>query len=815
MTFGSLFDGVGCYSLGLLRAGMRCLWTVEIDPRCREVTALRFPGVAQHEDVREVGANNLEPVDVLVGASPCQDLSVAGKGRGLAGERSGLLREMARVALELRPRWLVWENVPGAFSSNQGRDFAAVLGELTGCEPAVPRKAPGVKGGWRNSGVCVGPYSCAAWRVLDVRHYGLAQRRKRIYLVARLGDGGRLLGEAPVEDQRRLAGLPLQVLFEPESVCWDPPEGGEAGQGPAAGAAGRAGPEGRGPRVTAFTQNQRDEVRSTGGQVGARPAERGSKQQAYLAVGGELSHSLTTKARGATEDGTGRGTPILVEAPAAFQSTGAGYWREEGLQVSAGDDNGTNSVVVEPVTFRHTTGPNDGGTHEDGVASMVTPKTQPAVAFMCQGSNVGPAGTLRAGSGSVAGGVPFIHDQVNQQPRGDLYACGTCGHRGRHLEHATACPECGEADYENVMVRPTVGPNAGMAFDFRAQEYLPSGRPDAEVVAVQDGRGHDKRQNGSGGGRPGGPAFTLDTTGAQAVSSGLVVRRLTPTECLRLMGLPDKLTWRVVIRTCSEEQKSLVIADSQSRKWQNSALPALLSLAEIKPGLPAPSAALHSALKPQLGGRRAVVLADTSLPTGGLLLRSWPGESPPHAGSAANFVSYQTRECGQGFAHAAARMSSILGLITATGRADCTKDTESFIAHQSGCAVVVLPSEEIRTLANDAAPCTQKAAGLSKSTTSEVGDTSLSYGSQLITLCCSVVRAMTGLSRLTIPLVSSSDIVLTISGDWFSGVKLSDSKKYHMIGNGGAPQVMEWVGRRIILAERDGHVGDPEKGQQG
>jgi DNA (cytosine-5)-methyltransferase 1 len=311
LTAGSLFDGIGCYALGLERAGLEVRWAVEIDARCRKVTAAHFPGARQYGDIKDVG-DDFEAIDVLVGASPCQGLSVAGRRKGLADERSGLFGEMARVADRLSPRWVVWENVPGALSSAKGEDFACVLEALTGYRPAVPKKTGQYKGGWQNSGACFGPKRSCAWRVLDVHGFDLAQRRPRLFLVARAGDGGGLLSETPWPRQGRLRGLPLEVLFEPDSLLGHPSEG--RGEGPRHAAGPEGGPRGgrqlwqnndsgSGYRLgdptllssddngtnqlvvepVAFAQNQRQEVRDLGDKAGSLAAQPGMKQQTYVA----------------------------------------------------------------------------------------------------------------------------------------------------------------------------------------------------------------------------------------------------------------------------------------------------------------------------------------------------------------------------------------------------------------------------------------------------------------------------------------------------------------------------------------------------
>jgi len=125
-TMGSLFAGIGGFDLGFERAGFKTSWQVEIDPYCRKVLAKHFPEAERFEDVRECGKHNLRPVDVICGGFPCQDISVAGKGAGIDGERSGLWREFARVIGELRPRFAVVENVPALL----GRGISRVLGDM-------------------------------------------------------------------------------------------------------------------------------------------------------------------------------------------------------------------------------------------------------------------------------------------------------------------------------------------------------------------------------------------------------------------------------------------------------------------------------------------------------------------------------------------------------------------------------------------------------------------------------------------------------------------------------------------------------------
>lgn len=220
LSLGSLFDGIGGFPLAASRCGIKPVWSSEIDKSCLKVTAHHFPDMAQLGDIRYLNGGEISPVDILTGGSPCQDLSVAGKGAGLKGERSGLFREMIRVIGEMRdnsgkPQYVLWENVPGAFSSNKGQDFKAVLEGFLGYEVPMPRK-------WTSAGMVGG---CLAWRVLDAQYFGVPQRRRRIFLVRDFG--GRRAGE---------------ILFEPAGMSGDTPEGGKAWEGvarPVTGGTGR------------------------------------------------------------------------------------------------------------------------------------------------------------------------------------------------------------------------------------------------------------------------------------------------------------------------------------------------------------------------------------------------------------------------------------------------------------------------------------------------------------------------------------------------------------------------------------------------
>lgn len=203
LTLGSLFDGSGGFPLGGVLSGIAPIWASEIEPFPVRVTTVRFPNMKHYGDISKLKGSEIEPVDIITFGSPCQDMSVAGKREGLDGSRSSLFYEAIRVITEMRestdgkyPRYIVWENVPGAFSSNKGEDFRAVLEEI--CKIKDEQVSVPKPGKWENAGRIMGHGFSIAWRLLDAQYWGVPQRRQRIYLVADL-DGrsaGKILFES-------------------------------------------------------------------------------------------------------------------------------------------------------------------------------------------------------------------------------------------------------------------------------------------------------------------------------------------------------------------------------------------------------------------------------------------------------------------------------------------------------------------------------------------------------------------------------------------------------------------------------------------
>jgi len=250
MRFVSLFAGVGGFDLGFEHAGMTCVGQVEIDKKARAVLEKHWPDVPKHDDVTtargwadDIGL--VGNVDLVCGGFPCQDVSVAGKRAGLAGQRTGLFWDALAFSTHVQAETLVLENVPGLLSSNQGRDFATVLAALA------------------DAG-----YSHIEWRLLDSQFFGVPQRRRRIFVVA----------------QRRAAGASGRaVLVEREGLRWHPPQGQPQRQDTAstagAGFAGRS-------VVAALTRNGLggggpDDNLAQAGHLISQPAQRAFRKLAF------------------------------------------------------------------------------------------------------------------------------------------------------------------------------------------------------------------------------------------------------------------------------------------------------------------------------------------------------------------------------------------------------------------------------------------------------------------------------------------------------------------------------------------------------
>ena len=267
-------------------------------------------------DITKIDGAKVSPVDVITGGSPCQDLSIAGRRAGLAGQRSGLFMEQIRIVKEMRsatanddirlvrPRYMVWENVQGAFSSNGGRDFQAVLTEIAKIsDPGCPDVPLPEKGRWSKSGCLLGDGFSIAWRLHDAQFWGVPQRRKRISLVADFAGHS-----AP------------EVLFERKGLCRDSEEVRDQTQGAAADAEGSVGEtspicmNGCGGRNTTITEDTSGTVMAMHPPIVAQMYENHGKEARYT---GPLKTAPTVVAQYGTG---GNNTPLVLQVPYGISS---------------------------------------------------------------------------------------------------------------------------------------------------------------------------------------------------------------------------------------------------------------------------------------------------------------------------------------------------------------------------------------------------------------------------------------------------------------------------------------------------------------
>ena len=235
LTLGSLFDGSGGFPLAGILAGIDPVWASEVEPFAVRVTTKRLPGMIHYGDVSALSGADLPPVDIITFGSPCQDMSIAGRRAGLDGERSGLFHQAIRIIREMRektngeyPRYCVWENVPGAFSSNGGADFKAVLEAVIGVKEPTAQVPPPGKNGWPYADVYLGDGWSVAYRLLDAQFWGVPQRRARIFLVADFG--GKRAGDILFKSEG-LSGYSAAGFQAWERAARDP----ETGSGTAGG----------------------------------------------------------------------------------------------------------------------------------------------------------------------------------------------------------------------------------------------------------------------------------------------------------------------------------------------------------------------------------------------------------------------------------------------------------------------------------------------------------------------------------------------------------------------------------------------------
>lgn len=530
MTLGSLFDGIGGFPLAAVHCGGVPVWASEIEPFPMRVTKLRFPDMIHVGDITKLDGAKLPPVDVICGGSPCQDLSVAGLRKGLAGERSGLFMDQVRIVKEMRaederrgvsddfirPRYLVWENVPGAFSSANGEDFRAVIEEIVHIKDSTCHVPRPDTGRWESAGAAIlGDQFSLAWRVLDAQYWGVAQRRRRIFLVADFG------------------GLTApKILFEQERLLRNPAEGQGQGKGVTT-AAGNSSADSGGSRVAeekqvdifAFHINQREETINLNGISGALMATTNMQMQTFVAEGMRKFESAEKKEEClCLNDQGGERMDVSVDITATLRAGMSGHPPlVMGIQQGSA---GTEEIPDPALTEEAETGGNNQQIlfENHGIDARYTGPHE-----------VAPTMSARYGTGG--NNVPLVSDM----PESYCIAGNIIDREVQNGGNGLGCqPDISytltSADRHAVFSRQ------------RSDEFLQN-----RVTATQSARQHkdatdlvcEPYQNTVG---------TIGYTDHKGINNQYVsedkcivenrklIRRLTPLECERLQGFPDHWT---------------------------------------------------------------------------------------------------------------------------------------------------------------------------------------------------------------------------------------------------------------------------------
>ena len=560
-TIGSLFDGSGGFPLAASMCGGIPKWASEIEPYPIAVTKSRFPGVKHLGSVTDIKGDKVEPVDVITFGSPCQDLSVAGKRAGLKHEangdnettRSGLFMEAVRIIKEMRgatngeyPRFALWENVPGAFSSNNGEDFRIVLEELikivepSAVMPTVP------KNGWPYADSYCGDGWSLAYRVLDAQYWGVPQRRRRIYLVLDL------------RGQRA-----REVLFEREGLRRDFTKSGTPWQGTAGDAANRSGTddcEGEGNCLTPWDVQSRRIFSVDGPWPALYGGEGGGHGYACVPYPLKIRSGCEGGGKGALIQEDKSTTLATNNDQYLFQPVNMVLDDQGGQQIVVRTDgkaptlreetHGNLPAVMEPVTIEPGIAAREGGHIYEGVC-----RTLRANAGDNQMAVVYAAG-FKAGQGAQARSIGWENEKCptlaaeaggNSVPSVCVKCYDARGNGdGQTVSTLTGDHENRITDYTSVVCEPAVAYTMqafGSYKDFGVGSYLKACNYKDATDLVVESAGIDCRnfteypelyptlQAKPNGGQ------SLNFSGAIRVQ--YIVRRLTPTECARLQGFPD------------------------------------------------------------------------------------------------------------------------------------------------------------------------------------------------------------------------------------------------------------------------------------
>ena len=555
ITMGSLFSGSGGFELAGSIFGIRPIWASEIEPFPILVTTKNFPEMKHLGDINKLNGADLEPVTIIAGGSPCQDMSIAGKREGLDGSRSNLFREQIRIVKEMResdraagrtgkqirPRYMVWENVPGAFSSNKGKDFQAVLQEIVSITDEESNVPLPPKGKWQTAGCIMGDHFSIAWRVLDAQYWGVPQRRKRIYLVADFGGN-----TAP------------KILFEREGLSGNFTESREAWQRTA------------GDIKTGTHKTGTDDVECYDISDRRRVADKS-----------EVSPTLTTKM------GTGgNNVPIVLENhPQDSRVTIAEDGNVPTLTSRMGTGGGQCTTHPQPITLQIRSGCEGGGKgalmQTDKSATLSTHNTQTLfdpIPIADKATRYKGGGDTRNNDGSANGlGIGEPGAPANTLTAADRHAVAYAIDRAAFNQGMNAQYDISVQE-ETAQTLVARGPG-GVCHKMQMERSVATMTENMGSVGTYQKVSGPLMANSHPGSYTGQDAFS-----DMLVATEYIVRRLTPLECCRLQGFPDNWAeelgipeptqedidhWREVFRTQIEAmgESKKEKTDNQICKW--------------------------------------------------------------------------------------------------------------------------------------------------------------------------------------------------------------------------------------------------------
>lgn len=555
ITMGSLFSGSGGFELAGSIFGIIPIWASEIEPFPILVTTKNFPEMKHLGDINKLNGADLEPVTIIAGGSPCQDMSIAGKREGLDGSRSNLLREQIRIIKEMResdraagrtgtqirPRYMVWENVPGAFSSNKGKDFQAVLQEIVSITDEESNVPLPPKGKWQTAGCIMGDHFSIAWRVLDAQYWGVPQRRKRIYLVADFGGN-----TAP------------KILFEREGLSGNFAESREAWQRTA------------GDIKTGTHKAGTDDVECYDISDRRRVADKS-----------EVSPTLTTKM------GTGgNNVPIVLENhPQDSRVTIAEDGNVPTLTSRMGTGGGQCTTHPQPITLQIRSGCAGGGKgalmQTDKSATLSTHNTQTLfdpIPIADKATRYKGGGDTRNNDGSANGlGIGEPGAPANTLTAADRHAVAYAIDRAAFNQGMNAQYDISVQE-ETAQTLVARGPG-GVCHKMQMERSVATMTENMGSVGTYQKVSGPLMANSHPGSYTGQDAFS-----DMLVATEYIVRRLTPLECCRLQGFPDNWAeelgipeptqedidhWRDVFRTQMEAvgESKKEKTDNQICKW--------------------------------------------------------------------------------------------------------------------------------------------------------------------------------------------------------------------------------------------------------